>query len=74
LSKTSNDNAGVSFRSSRKRLVTGFLPEIQSDVKGFGGAVPAIDASATVKIGRDSNVIDTDQANGVIDMVGRQRR
>src|SRR5262249_10153981 len=39
------------------------------DVKGFGGAVPAIDASATVKIGRDSDVIDTDQANGVIDMV-----
>ena len=43
--------------------------QFESYVEGFGGAVPAVDAAATVEVGRDADVVDADEFHGVVDVV-----
>src|SRR5689334_11705633 len=43
--------------------------QFEGDVEGFGGAVPAVDSAAAIKVRRNSNVIDADELHGVIDVI-----
>ena len=50
-------------------LIGAAADELERDVECLGSVVPADDAPATVEVGRDADVIDSDTLDGVVDMV-----
>lgn len=45
------------------------LHEFQRHVEGLGRITPSVDATATIEVGADADVVDPDQLHGVVDVV-----
>ena len=43
--------------------------QLDGHIEGFAGVVPADDAAAAVEVGRDADMVDADQLDGVVDVV-----
>ena len=45
--------------------------EFVSHIECFGGVVPAVDAATTIEVGADANIVNSNQIDGVVDMIDK---